>query len=327
LCGPRQRPPRTNTLPFNKGGVLGGFGNPSYTVLPMIRPILLSTWKFGQTANRAGWPVLTHDSGSSIDAVEAACRAVEADPGVRSVGYGGRPDATGEVTLDGAIMLSPARCGAVAFVRGFMHPVSIARRVMERTCHVLLVGDGAERFAREQGFEPSELLTEQSRQEWRDWLADRNAADDAHDTVGVLALDAAGRLAGACSTSGLPYKLPGRVGDSPIIGHALYVDPGHGAAVATGKGELVMGVCGAMLAVEQLRRGAAPRDTVAKVLGRIAGAYDLAPEDQVGLIVLSPTGQWSTGALRPDFPTAVRTPDRDELVEPDVSILGDGSKA
>jgi len=282
----------------------------------MTQPILLSTWKFGRTANRAGWPILAGGSGSSVDAVEAACRAVEADPEVRSVGYGGRPDAAGEVTLDGAIMCSPARCGAVAFVRGFMHPVSIARRVMERTGHVMLAGDGAERFAREQGFETCNLLTEQSREEWRRWLADREAPRGAHDTVGVLALDAAGRLAGACSTSGLAYKLPGRVGDSPIIGHALYVDPQHGAAVATGAGELVMGVCGAMLAVEQLRRGAAPRDAVTEVLGRIVGAYELAAKDQVGLIVLGPAGAWSAGALCPGFQTAVRTHERDELVEP-----------
>jgi len=287
----------------------------------MTSPILLSTWKFGRTANRAGWPILARESGSSVDAVEAACRAVEADPEVRSVGYGGRPDAAGRVTLDAAIMRSPARCGAVACVQGFMHPVSVARRVMERTAHVMLVGDGAERFARQEGFETTDLLTEQSRDEWRQWQADGEAPKGTHDTVGVLALDQAGRLAGACSTSGMAYKLPGRVGDSPIIGHALYVDPEHGAAVATGAGELVMGVCGAFLAVEQLRRGVSPRKAVAGVLGRIVESYELRAKDQVAVIVLGPTGSWSAGALRPGYQTALRTRDRDELVEPELLLL------
>jgi len=287
----------------------------------MTLPILLSTWKFGRTANRAGWPMLAGDSGSSVDAVEAACRAVEADSDVRSVGYGGRPDAGGRVTLDAAIMLSPACCGAVACMQGYMHPVSVARRVMERTAHVMLAGEGAERFARQEGFETADLLTERSRDEWLRWQADREAAQGAHDTVGVLALDEQGRLAGACSTSGMAYKLPGRVGDSPIIGHALYVDPEHGAAVATGAGELVMGVCGAFLAVEQLRRGGSPGAAVAEVLGRIADAYELGTKDQVGLIVLGPAGAWSAGALRPGYQTALRTRDRDELVEPELLVF------
>jgi L-asparaginase/N4-(beta-N-acetylglucosaminyl)-L-asparaginase len=287
----------------------------------MTQPILLSTWKFGRTGNAAGWPLLAGSSGASLDAVEAACRAVEADPGVRSVGYGGRPDATGEVTLDGAIMVSPAQCGSVACVRRFPHPVSIARRVMEHSPHVMLVGEGAERFARRHGFMPEGLLTEQSQDEWREWLAKRHEAAGPHDTVGVLALDAAGRLAGACSTSGRAYKLPGRVGDSPIIGHGLYVDPQHGAAVATGSGELVMGVCGAFLAVEEMRRGASPRDAAAEVLRRAAAGYELAPDDQVALIALTPTGDWTSAALRPGYRTAVRTPDRDGLAEPELVLL------
>lgn len=290
----------------------------------MAQPILLSTWEFGQTANGAGWPILTHGSGSSLDAVEAACRAVEADPTIRSVGYGGRPDASGQVTLDAAIMLSPARCGAVACVRGFMHPVSIARRVMERTGHVMLVGNGAERFARQEGFEATDLLTERSQEEWRQWQADGQAAKGVHDTVGVLALDDDGRLAGACSTSGSAYKLPGRVGDSPIIGHALYVDPKYGAAVATGAGELVMRVCGAFLAVEQLRRGRTAGEAVAEMLGRIRESCELGAEDQVAVIVLTPTGVWSAGALRSGYRTAVRTLDQAGLVEPELVLFDDG---
>jgi len=290
----------------------------------MARPILLSTWTFGQTANQAGWPILAGGSGSSLDAVEAACRAVEADPAVRSVGLGGRPDASGEVTLDAAVMSSPAEGGAVACVRGFVHPVSIARRVMERTSHWMLVGDGAERFARQEGFESAELLTDQSREEWLQWQARRQPTGNSHDTVGVLALNAEGRLAGACSTSGTAYKLPGRVGDSPIIGHALYVDPQHGAAVATGAGERVMGVCGAFLAVQQLRAGAPPAQAVAEVLGRIVESYPLEVEDQVAMIVLTPSGGWSAGALRPGYATAIRTPDREDLADPELVLFDIG---
>ena len=229
--------------------------------------IILSTWSFGQRANRAAWPTLANN-GSSLDAVEIACRDAESDLSNHTVGKGGRPDASGRVSLDASIMLSPARRGAVAFVRRFEHPISIARAVMEHSPHVLLAGDGAEEFAIEHGFSPTELLTEEMRLEWESWRAGmaksapsgprrtgptlniEEQRNTSHDTIGVLSLDAHGTLAGACTTSGMAYKLPGRVGDSPIIGHALYVDPTIGAAVATGHGELVMSVCGAFLAVE-----------------------------------------------------------------------------
>jgi isoaspartyl peptidase/L-asparaginase-like protein (Ntn-hydrolase superfamily) len=315
----------------------------------MPDPILLSTWTLGQQANAAGWPYLTAVPPSSLDAVEHACRAVEADPRVMSVGRGGYPDRSGEVTLDAAIMLAPARCGSVCYVRRFMHPVSIARLVMEKTPHVLLAGDGADRFAKLQGMEPVDLLTDQARAAWQNWLAEHAAArrtdqaaylppanieekqaldeladtpGGAHDTVGVLARDAGGQLAGACSTSGSAFKVPGRVGDSPIIGHGLYVDPVHGAAVATGLGELVMGVCGTFLAVEAMRRGATPLDAAVEVLNRIIHSYPLREEHQVAIITIDGQGRWSSAALRPGFHTAVRTPTRDELVDPERVMLG-----
>jgi isoaspartyl peptidase/L-asparaginase-like protein (Ntn-hydrolase superfamily) len=309
----------------------------------MVQPIILATWTFGQIAVRAGWPPLAA-GGGSLDAVEQGCRAVEADPEVMTVGYGGYPDASGEVTVDAAVMRSPAECGSVACVRGFMHPVSIARLVMEKTPHVMLVGDGAERFARSQGLATGGLLTEAAREAWETWrkehaepdaariaLGQRTAAQNAsdrpasvrragpgappHDTVGVLALDAHGVLAGACSTSGLAFKLPGRVGDSPIIGHGLYVDPRHGAAVATGVGELVMSVCGTFMAVEEMRRGASPAEAAMAVMGRIAESRPIKEKDQAAVITLSPSGEWSGAALRSDFRVAVRTHQRDELVD------------
>jgi len=298
----------------------------------MADPLILATWSFGRLAVQAGWPHLVRDGGGSLDAVEHACRAVEADPDVRTVGLGGYPDASGEVTLDGCIMRSPAECGSVAFVRGFPHPVTLARRVMERTPHVMLVGEGAERLAREAGLAPADLLTDASRQAWCDWRAEqaargpdgrrgpRDAAD--HDTVGVLALGARGDLAGACSTSGLRFKRPGRVGDSPIIGHGLYVHPRDGAAVATGVGELIMGVCGTFLAVEAMRGGASPQEAAEAVVRRVADSYDLRGDDQVGVLTLAPSGDWGSAALRPGFQVAVRSAARDDLVEAGYVLLG-----
>jgi L-asparaginase/N4-(beta-N-acetylglucosaminyl)-L-asparaginase len=308
----------------------------------MTQPIILATWSFGQLATAAGWPHLA----SSLNAVEQGCRACEADPEVMTVGYGGYPDLLGQVSLDASIMRGPSECGSVCYVRRFMHPVSIARLVMEKTHHVLLAGEGAERFAAQCGMKPTELLTDAARQAWEDWRRDHPEsgarlcaggsppanveevrppsdlpANEHHDTVGVLALDGGGALAGACSTSGLPYKLPGRVGDSPIIGHGLYVDQSAGAAVATGTGELVMGLCGSFLAVELMRRGASPAEAALEVLRRVTAEYDLHENHQVGLITLTPAGEWSCASLRPGFKVAVRTSDRDELVECGQTLL------
>ena len=315
----------------------------------MSAPIILSTWSFGQKANVAGWPILASPNGSSLDAVEQACRAVESDLEVTSVGRGGCPDRSGEVSLDASIMQSPARCGSVCYVRRFEHPVSIARMVMEQLQLVLLAGDGADRFAMCQGLAPENLLTDNAKAMWQKWAVDHPVSeymDDTvffppsnheeccviadeealphnqyHDTVGVLAIDASGTLSGACSTSGLPFKVPGRVGDSPIIGHGLYVDPKRGGAVATGKGELVMGVCGSFLAVELMGRGASPADAARDVLQRIIDSYQLHEEDQVAIVAVHPSGQWSAAALRPGYRTAVCTSSRNELADPDCVLL------
>jgi len=304
----------------------------------MYNPIILSTWSFGQRANRAGWPILEM-GGASIDAVEAACKDAEADPGNHTVGYSGYPDASGRPSVDAAIMLSPRRFGSVALVRNFIHPISIARRVMEKTQHVLLAGDGAEAFAHEQGFAPAVLLTDEMRAAWEKWRADQmastkpvrnveefglgkadravtNLGEENHDTIGVLALDSKGVLAGGCTTSGMPFKLPGRVGDSPIIGQGLYVDPKAGAAVATGHGELVMGVCGSFLAVELMRAGKSPLAAATHAILRIADCYELGKEDQVGIITLAPDGSWSSASVFPGFRVAARDCARDQMVDP-----------
>jgi L-asparaginase/N4-(beta-N-acetylglucosaminyl)-L-asparaginase len=322
----------------------------------MNAPIMISTWSFGQRGNRAAWALLAA-GGSALDAVERAASVVEADPEVDSVGLGGLPDASGEVSLDASIMLSPSKSGSVCYVRKYLEVTSIARRVMEKSPHVMLAGAGAEQFAAAEGFAPRDLLTEVARAKWMQWkndpsrknpdqsrdsglglggtgilpvrsgsgarpidtgspaLFDESRWGNLHDTIGVLALDAHGVLAGACSTSGMPYKLPGRVGDSPIIGHGLYVDPEAGAAVATGTGELIMGICGSFLIVEIMRRGASPQDAIAEALARIEKNFKLRIEHQAAFLALRPDGEWSSGALRPGFKVAVRTSMSDQIFD------------
>ncbi|MCL4210195.1 MAG: N(4)-(beta-N-acetylglucosaminyl)-L-asparaginase, partial [Phycisphaerales bacterium] len=317
---------------------------------PVTPPIILSTWSFGQRGHAMAWPILA-SGGSSLDAVEQACRVVESDPEVDSVGFGGLPDASGEVSLDASIMLSPSRHGSVTYVRRFLHVASLARCVMERTPHRMLSGDGAERFALEQGFEPTSLLSNAARSAWETWrTSGRGAVDQSrdsgrglrpvdadqsgrlfvassemagHDTIGTLAIDRSGVIAGACSTSGMPYKLPGRVGDSPIIGHGLYVDPEVGASTATGTGELIMGVCGSFLIVELLRRGASPAQAIREALGRIERTQALRPEHQVAFVTLTPRGEWSAGALRPGFKVAIRDDATDAIVDPPIVLRRD----
>ncbi len=303
----------------------------------MFQPLLLSTWSFGQRSNVPGWEILAR-GGSALDAVEAVGRFAEDDLTNPTVGTGGYPDASGQVSLDASIMLSPSKRGAVANIRKFANPISIARKVMEITPHAMLAGAEADAFAAANGFVPRELLTENARAAWEMWkkksashpqrpirnieemgFGSHDLPSDSHDTIGVLALDQSGTLAGACTTSGLAFKLPGRVGDSPIIGHGLYVDPHVGAAVATGHGELVMGICGAFLAVETLRRGGSPLEAAYEVIERMKSSYDLLDSDQIGLIVLRKDGAWDCASLHGGFQAAVRSADRDELVAPRVS--------
>jgi isoaspartyl peptidase/L-asparaginase-like protein (Ntn-hydrolase superfamily) len=291
-------------------------------------PLMLATWSFGQPAIAAAWPALAV-GGSALDAGETAARHAEADLGNPTVGVGGYPDRDGHVTLDAAVMLSPARSGAVCAVRKAIHPITVARRVMEKTPHKLLAGEGADLFAIEQGMETGDLRIESSQKKWAEWKASNapagpilNIEEKHHDTIGVLAIDRAGVLAACCSTSGLSWKLPGRVGDSPIVGHGLYVHPGIGACVCTGLGELVAGICGSFTAIETLRRGGTPIDAVNEVLRRVNNSYDLTDQAQLGVIVLHADGGFSTGSLRPGYQTAFRDHHRDELLKPEIVLLG-----
>ena len=273
-------------------------------------PLVLSTWRHGVAANEAAWKILG-SGGRALDAVEQGVRVTEADPKVTSVGYGGRPDRDGKVTLDACIMDENGNAGAVAFLQDFLHPVSVARRVMEKTPHVMLAGKGAHRFALEQGFEPTDLLTESARNDWQEWLKTAKYEPhsqhlpDNHDTISMLALDAAGNLSGSCTTSGLAYKMHGRVGDSPIIGAALFVDNETGAACATGMGEEVMKTLGSFLIVELMRQGATPQEACEEGVRRIIARHRDISEIQVGYLALDRRGRVGAYDIQPWFQYAV----------------------
>lgn len=267
------------------------------------RPVVVSTWNHGLAANEAAWNILSQ-GGRALDAVEAGVKVTEADADNLSVGIGGLPDREGHVTLDACIMNEHGDCGSVAFLEGIKHPISVARMVMEKTPHVMLVGEGARQFALEQGFKEEELLTEKAEQAWREWLKTSEYKPviniENHDTIGMIALDAQGNLSGACTTSGLAYKMRGRVGDSPIIGAGLYVDNEVGAATATGLGEAVIKVCGSHLIVELMRQGLSPQEACETAINRIARQKN-SREFQIGFLALNKKGEVGAYSLQPGF--------------------------
>lgn len=285
-----------------------------------VRPVALSTWIHGVDANRAAWPIL-ESGGRALDAVEAGVRVPEADPAITSVGYGGAPDRDGRVTLDACIMDEAGRCGSVAFLQHILHPISVARRVMEETPHVMLVGQGALDFALDQGFEQQDMLTEEAEQNWRRWMTDNGVTApppinaENHDTIGMLTLDRDGNLSGACTTSGAAYKYHGRVGDSPIIGAGLYVDNAVGGATATGWGEAVIRAVGCFLVVEFMRQGASPEEACRLAVERVIEKNPDWEDIQVGFIALDKNGRYGGYCIAPGFNYAVKTPEVDELID------------
>ena len=270
--------------------------------LPAPAPMVLSTWKQPK-ANTAAQAVLDR-GGRALDAVEAGVRIPEADPDDMSVGYGGRPDRDGHVTLDACIMDEKGNAGSVTFLEHIMHPISVARSVMEKTPHVMLSGEGALSFAIAQGFKKENLLTKKAEQEWREWLKTAKykpiANIERHDTIGMLAIDGQGNLSGACTTSGLAYKMRGRVGDSPIIGAGLFVDNEIGGACATGLGELVMRTCGSFLVVELMRQGRTPQQACEEAALRIVKKQDY-KDIQVGFIAINKQGEYGAYSIQPGF--------------------------
>ena len=286
------------------------------------KPIVLSTWDFGIEANKGAWEVL-NNNGTALDAVEKGVRIVEADPNERSVGYGGRPDRDGIVTLDACIMDDKANIGSVACLENIKHPISVARKVMEDTPHVMLVGDGALQFALEKGFKKENLLTEESEKEWKEWLKTSEYLPKAnienHDTIGMIALDAQGNLSGACTTSGMAFKMHGRVGDSPIIGAGLFVDNEIGAATATGHGEEVIRVVGCHLVVELMRQGKSPQkaceEAVTRIVKQIKNRGKELKDIQVGFIALNKNGEYGSYCVQGGFNFAVHDATGNRLID------------
>ncbi|WP_159757894.1 N(4)-(beta-N-acetylglucosaminyl)-L-asparaginase [Sphingomonas sp. 8AM] len=287
--------------------------------------LIVSTWDFGAAANEAAFAAMKA-GGSLLDAVEAGAKVPEADPSNHSVGYSGYPDRDGHVTLDAVIMDDAGAVGAVAALENTTHAISVARRVMEKTPHTLLVGEGATRFARDQGFPQEKLLTPEAEQAWRDWLKTAKYQPVAnsetgtygtsrhvtpggaldHDTIGLLARDAGGRMAGACTTSGMAFKMRGRVGDSPQVGAGLYVERGVGGATSTGVGEEVTRVSGSARVVASLRAGLSPQRACEEVVRHIASLRgDAIKGVQVGFLALDPRGNVGAFCLLPGFTYAV----------------------
>lgn len=297
---------------------------PPARVAAGLVPRVCSTWDFGVAANQAAWKVLAA-GGRALDAVEQGARVPEADLHNHSVGRAGYPDRDGKVTLDASIMDEHGNCGAVAGMEHIAHPISVARRVMERTPHVLLVGDGAMQFAIEQGFPREELLTPESEKAWREWSktakykpvinvetrtysggpGGKPGGAANHDTIGMLAIDAKGNLSGACTTSGMAWKLHGRVGDSPIIGAGLYVDNDVGAATSTGVGEEVIRNVGSFLVVELMRQGRSPEDACREAVERILHRKPETKDLQVGFLAIDKKGEVGAWAIQKGFSYAV----------------------
>ena len=310
------------------------FANTSnvYTAV-LNKPIVISTWDFGKEANAGAWEILKN-GGRALDAVEAGVKIPEASGANQSVGYGGLPDRDGKVTLDACIMDDKYNCGSVMCLENILHPISVARLVMEKTPHVILVGEGAQQFALANGFKIHNLLTPKSEHDWKEWLKNSsykpqknienilyNKKTDPmpgglknHDTIGMLAMDAAGNLSGACTTSGMAYKMHGRVGDSPVIGAGLYVDNEVGAATATGVGEEVIRIVGAHLIVELMRQGLSPEAACKEGVERIIKRNPAKAKDiQVGFLAMNKKGEFGSYCLQKGFTYAVHNNQEDKM--------------
>jgi N4-(beta-N-acetylglucosaminyl)-L-asparaginase len=279
-------------------------------------PLIIATWK-NEKATIAGWNKLM-ETGKALDGVEAGARIPEADPNDTSVGYGGYPDRDGHVTLDACIMDHLGNAGSVTFLEGIMHPISVARAVMEKTPHVMLSGVGALKFAKEQGFKVENLLTESSKKAWEEWKKESKYEPviniERHDTIGLLGIGKAGEIAGACTTSGLAFKMHGRVGDSPIIGGAVFCDDEVGGACATGLGEFVMKTLGSFLIVELMRQGKSPQQACEEAVMRIVKRYKY-KEFQIGYLALNKKGEYGAYAIQKGFNYTITKNGKTQVLE------------
>ena len=268
---------------------------------PMVRSI--STWKTTEANQKAGQML---DKGEhALDAAVAGVAIEEENPKNTTVGYGGAPDRTGKVTLDACVMNHLGDCGSVVAVENIVNVARLAKDVMEKTPHVMLSGKGAEEFAISQGYKKTDLLTDKSKKEWEEWLKDQDYRPiiniENHDTIGMLCIDKNNNLSGACTTSGLAYKMKGRVGDSPIIGSGLFIDNKIGGAVATGLGEEVVKTVGSFLVVELMRQGLSPQEACEKAVKRIVSNNSQENKFQVAYIAMNKKGEVGSYSIEPGF--------------------------
>ncbi|HSI69886.1 MAG TPA: N(4)-(beta-N-acetylglucosaminyl)-L-asparaginase [Gillisia sp.] len=266
-------------------------------------PITIATWNFPNASIKAG--EMLDRGATALDAVEQGVMIEEANLKNTTVGKGGAPDREGNVTLDACIMAPNGDAGAVVYLKNNTHAVSVARKVMEETPHVMLAGEGADQFAREQGFEQENLLTPESEQAYKEWLKTKEYKPliniENHDTIGMLCIDKDGDIAGACTSSGLSYKMNGRVGDSPIIGSGLFLDNEIGGAVATGMGEAIMKLVGSFLIVELMRQGKSPQEAFEEAIKRIISRNPNYKEFQAAFIALNKQGEVGSYCIQKGF--------------------------
>ena len=303
---------RRNFIKKTTLGTLGvssilGCENQSKTIVKPVYPRIISTWNHGLEANQKAWDILKNGQGG-LSAVEEGVKVSEADPKIRSVGFGGYPDRDGIVTLDACIMDKNSNCGSVSFLQNIKHPISVARHVMEDTPHVMLSGKGALDFATSKGFVQENLLTDASKKDWIKWKEQSNYKPviniENHDTISMLLIDDNGDLFGACTTSGAAWKMHGRVGDSPIIGAGLFLDNEVGAAAATGLGEAIIKTSGSAMVVELMRQGYSPMEACKTIVERISKLHKNGPDWdylQVGFIALNKNGEYAGYSLRKGF--------------------------
>lgn len=301
------------------------------------KPVVISTWDAGLEANKAAWQVLSN-GGRALDAVEKGVMVTEASKNC-CVGLGANPDRDGFVTLDACIMDEFSNCGSVAFLERIKHPISVARKVMEKTPHVMLVGSGAQQFAVAEGFPLEEQkLSPEAQAAYSDWLKKSEYHPPSinvenktghgpfapfkldngewnHDTIGMVAMDTKGNLSGSCTTSGAGFKMRGRLGDSPIIGAGLFVDNEVGACTATGQGEDVIRVAGSHTVVELMRQGISPEEACKNAVERIMRIKgEKAKDIQVAFLAVNKKGEVGAFSIHKGFSYAIKTNDREELV-------------
>ena len=269
-----------------------------------VEPLVIATWDVKKATKKA-WEIIS-SNGNSLDAIEQGCMIEEANKDGQSVGIGGLPDREGNVTLDACIMDHYGNCGSVVYLKDIKHAISVARMVMEKTPHVMLAGDGAKKFAISMGFKKENLLTEKSKKDWIKWKENEEYNPiiniENHDTIGMLAIDKNKNISGGCTTSGLAYKMQGRVGDSPIIGSGLFIDNEVGGAVATGLGEEVLKTVGSFLVVELMRQGYSPEDACKIAIERIVKKPGSNYKNfQVGYIALNKKGETGSYSIQNGF--------------------------